>query len=256
MKWAPAISGGGVLYLLRFLALLATIVFLPTQNILAEGPPAPSPEWEATRAYRVQPIEGWTVRVSSKLSADTNLCAEVLKLLAAQLFQITRVVPAGPLAKIRQIPIWAELADPQFPGACYHESPDWLRTHNINPDKLNGVELANATNFLIWTKEQPCLVLHELAHGYHHQFLGDDFAGIRRCYKQAQAAKIYDSVLRINGHHERHYAMSNEKEYFAEMTEAFFGTNDFYPFVRAELKEHDPAMFQLLCTVWETKPPA
>lgn len=47
--------------------------------------------------------------------------------------------------------------------------------------------------------------------------------------------------------------LANAKEYFAEMTEAFFGTNDFYPFVRAELQEHDAAMFELLCEVWGVK---
>jgi hypothetical protein len=112
------------------------------------------------------------------------------------------------------------------------------------------VEIANSKNFTAWTIEQPCMVLHELSHGYHHQFLGDDFAGLRRCYEHAKSSDIYDSVLRANGHRERHYAMNNEKEYFAEMTEAFFGTNDFYPFVRAELKAHDPEMFALLCEVW------
>ena len=40
------------------------------------------------------------------------------------------------------------------------------------------------------------------------------------------------------------------KHAFAESTEAFFGTNDFYPFTRAELKEHDPEMFKVLCEVW------
>jgi len=39
-------------------------------------------------------------------------------------------------------------------------------------------------------------------------------------------------------------------EYFAESTEAFFGTNDFYPFVRPELREFDPEMFNLLTKLW------
>ncbi len=42
-------------------------------------------------------------------------------------------------------------------------------------------------------------------------------------------------------------------EYFAEATEAFFGTNDFYPFVRAELSRHDPEMADLLVKLWGTK---
>jgi hypothetical protein len=44
-------------------------------------------------------------------------------------------------------------------------------------------------------------------------------------------------------------------EYFAESSEAYFGTNDFYPFVRAELKAHDPEMFKLVGELW-TNPKA
>ena len=46
------------------------------------------------------------------------------------------------------------------------------------------------------------------------------------------------------------YALNNPQEYFAESTEAYFGVNDFYPFVRAELKEHDPDMSSLMQTLW------
>ena len=206
--------------------------------------------FDPTSAYREQQIEGWRVRVNEKLVAETNLCERTLKLLAAQLYQITRVVPPGPLAKLRQIPIWVERSSAQFPCMCYHESRDWLSTHGVNPNKTGAVELANPETFLAWTHEQPWMVLHELAHGYHQSFLGHDHAGINRCYEQAKASKSYESVLRINGKKDRHYALNNEKEYFAEATEAFFGTNDFYPFTRAELKEHDPELFKVLCEVW------
>jgi hypothetical protein len=37
-----------------------------------------------------------------------------------------------------------------------------------------------------------------------------------------------------------HYALTDEKEFFAEMTEAYFGANDFYPFVVGELKHAQP----------------
>ena len=48
---------------------------------------------------------------------------------------------------------------------------------------------------------------------------------------------------------------ANAKEYFAEASEAYFGTNDFYPFVRAELKKHDPEMFRLLEKLWHPVAP-
>ena len=52
----------------------------------------------------------------------------------------------------------------------------------------------------------------------------------------------------------RHYALTNHKEFFAEMTEAYFGVNDFFPFNRAELKEAEPEIHALLSAVWESPP--
>ena len=44
--------------------------------------------------------------------------------------------------------------------------------------------------------------------------------------------------------------MENDQEYFAELSEAFFGTNDFYPFVRAELREHDAEAYRAVKELW------
>jgi len=207
--------------------------------------------------YREQKIEGWRVRVNQRLLAgeQKELADATLKVLGEHLFRITRVIPAGPLARLREIPIWVELNHPLHPCMCYHPAAGWLRANGMNPAKAGTVEIANAKNFLDWTHDQPWMVLHELAHGYHHRFLGGyDNPEIKACYERAVAAKSYESVLRANGRRERHYALTNPQEYFAEATEAFFGTNDFFPFVRAELREHDPAAHELLSEVWEVKP--
>ena len=74
---------------------------------------------------------------------------------------------------------------------------------------------------------------------------------IHAAYVRAKSAGIYDSVRRNNGKTERAYALTDDHEYFAEASEAFFGTNDFYPFVRQELKAHDPELFQILEAVWK-----
>jgi hypothetical protein len=125
----------------------------------------------------------------------------------------------------------------------------------MNPDKAGGVEIANVRNFLTWTHDQPWMVLHELAHAYHHQVLTFEHAEVRTCHGEAMRNKLYDSVLHINGRKQRHYACTNPMEYFAEMTEAYFGTNDFYPFVRAELKQVDPRMYALLEKLWGVRQP-
>jgi hypothetical protein len=70
---------------------------------------------------------------------------------------------------------------------------------------------------------------------------------------EAMRSKLYEQVLHVDGRKRRHYACTNPQEYFAEMTEAYFGTNDFYPFVRAELKQVDPRMHDLLERLWGVK---
>ena len=115
----------------------------------------------------------------------------------------------------------------------------------MNPEKARCVELSNARNFLKWTKEQPWMTLHELSHGYHHQFLKGGFHNpeVKKAFDHATKTRRYESVLRANGKKEKAYAATNPMEYFAEASEAYFGTNDFYPFDRAELERHDPEMF-------------
>jgi hypothetical protein len=228
------------------------LLLLSVGPTFAAAPPPRKPAWEPESHYIAQSLRGWTVKVNKRLLGKEHdaLRKDTLELLDDHLYRITRVVPATALAKLRQVPIWVELAHPRHPCMCYHVSRDWLAQHGMNPAKAGGVELANCRNFLLWTHDQPWMVLHELAHAYHHQVLGFDHAGVRACYREAMRNKLYESVLHIDGRKHRHYACTNPTEYFAEMTEAYFGTNDFYPFVRAELKQVDPRMFGLLGKVW------
>ena len=94
------------------------------------------------------------------------------------------------------------------------------------------------------------MVLHELAHGYHHQAITHGNKDVQAAYKQAVASKRYEKVLYANGRQRRAYALNNQMEYFAELTEAYFGVNDFYPFVRAEIIKHDPQGYKALKNVW------
>ncbi|MFZ5829926.1 MAG: hypothetical protein ACOY3P_07550 [Planctomycetota bacterium] len=97
------------------------------------------------------------------------------------------------------------------------------------------------------------MVLHELAHALHHRFLpeGHGNSDIKEAYAKALASKRYDNVLKHNGRRSRAYAINNPMEYFAELSESWFGTNDFYPFVRAELVEHDPDGAALMEKLWK-----
>ncbi len=236
--------------------LLFEFASLAFSSPLAAAPPTekkPPTRYDATDRYEVRKIEGWRVLVNKDFVQNENdLCRRTLRLVRVHLYQITRTAPSPALKKLRQVPIWVEENEPHHACMAYHPDAKWLMEHNMNPDKARCVELANARNFLKWTHQQPWMVLHELAHAYHHQFLekGFDNPRVLSAFKQAKAAGKYDQVRHINGKMRNAYAMTNQMEHFAEASEAFFGVNDFYPFVRAELKQHDPDTHQALEELW------
>lgn len=205
-----------------------------------------------TSGYELRQVKGWNVYVEKAFIAKhKEVYDETMRLLECQLYQITRVVPAKPLAEMKKVAIWIEY-DLTDTCACYHPSKGWLIKNNYNPEKEKSVNITNAKNFLKWTIHQPWMVLHEMAHAYHDRVLGwdDPKTDIKALYKKAVEDKKYETVLHIDGRTQKAYALNNHKEYFAETAEAYFGTNDMFPFVRSELKQFDPDMYEMHKKIW------
>jgi hypothetical protein len=205
----------------------------------------------------VRPVEGWTVHISSQLLATNRVETErCLVMLAAQLKMIVERVPGPAAALLQEVPLWVS---PEYPGvpprAEYHPGRDWLVQNGRDPAMVKGVEFTNVRIFESEVRRMPVFVLHELAHAYHDRVLGFDDPAIQLAYRHAVEGKKYDSVERVRANgtvvRERAYAMTNEQEYFAEGTEAYFGNNDFFPFTRDELAKHDPELFTILEKVWQ-----
>jgi len=217
-------------------------------------PAAQGPASQPADAYTVKTIEGWKVHVSKKLpAAPDGLGEKVLKLIGAKLFEINRTVPPKALIELQKVPIWLELNSKVVFGA-YHPSAAWLKNNARNPAMARGIEIGNARRALSWSLHQPSFMLHELAHAYHHRHLGFGNKEVIEAYKRAVESKSYDKVLHCSGRTGKAYAIKNPKEYFAELSEAYFGVNDFYPFVRAEVRKHDPQMYELLRKLWKEAP--
>lgn len=199
-------------------------------------------------------LEGWTVRVDPALLSDEEglTWKRVRKALANHLQRVEFIVAPERLVELRRLPIWIDLEHPRLKSMQYHPGKDWLVRNGHDPRLVRHVHIPRARALLDpsqWAKH-PYVVLHELAHAYHDQVLDFDHAPVREAFEKARDAGIYDEVLAHTGRRVRHYALSNHKEYFAESTEAYFGVNDFYPFVRAELREHDPRMYEVLEKIW------
>ncbi len=200
--------------------------------------------------YQPRGIEGWTVHVEKSLE-DHPRREEALELLERKFAEIAALVPAAALPELRKVPFW--LSRNTAPGACYHPSAEWLEKNGRVVEMARSIEIQNIDHFLDWSAvTQPMIVLHELAHAWHHRVLPDGYGNpeIREAYEAAAASGKYDEVLHADGRKTRHYALTNPMEYFAECSEAYFGRNDFQPFDRAELKTFDPDGYRLVEKMW------
>lgn len=210
-------------------------------------------------------IEGWTVLVDTRLMEPANdaFGKRCLALLRDHLQRINDVVPQDKLEKLHSVTIQLDLNHGSLKVMQYHPSQDWLVNHGFSKDLAKRVHISNATSFADSKHQhiQPWCVLHELAHAFHDQVLGFDEPRIKAVWEKYKASGHGDSVLFVGGQKRRHYALTNQMEFFAEMSECYFGTNDFFPFVHGELKETEPEIYQLLRDVWgapawETAKPA
>jgi hypothetical protein len=210
--------------------------------------------------FRPRSISGWTVNVHEKLLEDDSKAAtsKALELLEKQLNEIVRVVPEAAVTELRKVPLWFS---PEYPGvqpkAEYHPDAGWLKDNGRDPAMAKSVEFTNVRIFEREMARMPNFALHELAHAYHDRVLQDGFSNgeITAAFENSKSNGIYEKVERRFGDGrmmiERAYAMTNPMEYFAEATEAYFTTNDFYPFTRAELEKHDLKVVGVLRKLWK-----
>jgi len=216
--------------------------------------PSPSTQsYQPTSAYQKRQIEGWTVYLGPKLQNQRPYGDEACKLLQYKLHLVKRYVPQKAIADLQKTPIWLERNNPAVPYVVYHQSKDNLRQKGLNPDKYRAVEIGNTRNFRQWQDLQPSVLLHHLACAYLDRLPPKDHAHLNKAYKKALENGKYDRVLRFDGQHVRHPALLNVTEYFAEMSESYYGFNDHYPFLQFELSQIDPEVCELLARLWGGK---
>ncbi len=203
----------------------------------------------------IREIEGWTVRVDDRLlgdSPETALGTRALRFLEAKLVEIKAVVPAARLTDLQAVTIVLDLNCGKLGSMQYHPDAGWLKAHGYAIDLAKCVHIPRAADLPTRRNinEQPWVILHELAHAFHDQKLSFDEPRIKAAHERFKQSGRGDATLLYDGKRVKHYGLTNPMEFFAEMTESYFGVNDFFPFNRAELQEAEPEVFQLLTEIW------
>ncbi len=207
--------------------------------------------------YDGSSLAGFAILVHPDAPAGGPTFRRVRGALLVDLETLGSRVPGPALAVLRESAI---VITPETPargaftgrGMCFHESAAWLTENGFDAAREGTVEICNMDDFLLWRAEQPMMTFHELAHAYHWR-LGFDRGDVVSAFEAARDAGLYRGVayaLAPEGEGRDAYALANHKEYFAELSEAYFGRNDYFPCTREELRTYDPTGFALVERLW------
>lgn len=200
-------------------------------------------------------VYGWTVVVDSSLiEGDTSLLRKSLGYLGKELYNIKNAVNPAALGTLQSPKIYLVQppSDPYW-GVYYRqhynrEDDSAAKRRRGNIEVVPGRYITCVQSYGEW------LLMHELAHAFHDRLTSEADTKIKNAYNVAMAMRLYRSV-RSKARRYRHggYAQTNHHEYFAELSTAYFGKNDSYPFDRFDLKGHDPLGYSMIIELWGEK---
>ena len=213
---------------------------------------------DSIEGYKRHIIEGFTVMVNTEVLDEDAAKYERQPIDVLELeFQILLRNLAPKTADLfRKLIIWVEWDEKitlengrgGSPVALYYGgSQSNLWKEGMNPLKSKTISIVSMRS--LTAEHQPktdsgrCVLMHEFAHVVHDQLLGRDNLTLKTAFQQAMQRRLYDRDA---------YISTNEFEFFAEATCAYFDNSPVFPRTREELKKHDPVTFQLIDSMWGT----
>jgi hypothetical protein len=215
--------------------------------------------WLAGAALPAAALEGWTDRTiggwqvhldaGCSASGEPELERAFAGVINDQIAKLGRL-PAAAQALLAPVEIFVSSGTHRAFGAQHHPSAAWLAGHGYPAAFARNVEICNWREFTTLVQDQPFCLLHEMAHAYQDRRPAID-AAIHAAFTHAQSSGLYLKVTHLHrAELVQAYALSNEHEYFAELSEAYFGVNDFFPYERGELLAYDPDGYSMIELVW------
>jgi hypothetical protein len=119
----------------------------------------------------------------------------------------------------------------------------------------NGIVVYSTTNLMflseLWTRKA---ILHEMAHAWHIGHWPEKHPPVLSAWQQAMDRRLYRNVQDVNGKLiPTAYATTNQLEYFAELSAAYFVGINHFPFDREGLRRYDPAGAAMVEAVWSLR---
>ncbi len=215
------------------------------------------PDWEPVPGYLYRSVLGFNALVNKEVIKQDAASTERRKPLAVlelEFAMLERELPPKAVELLQQIPFWVEWdhtegGDGADRAVALYRPGNSLR-HHYSFDSLESFVKSNAVEIVTMKSlceehqgdEHRMVLLHECAHAVHHHLFDYENPAIKAAYENAIGRHLYQGK----------YADTNHKEYFAEVSCAYFGHLNYEPKTRDELKKYDPVGYHMMELTWGT----
>lgn len=130
-----------------------------------------------------------------------------------------------------------------------HGGQWYFRKGNRTAEKFDhSIVVRSASDYLRYTDDGALMTeIHELSHAYYYLHFARLYRSNLNAYKNAMTKNLYRQVENSWGTQiEKAYALTNEREYFAELAKIYWLHNDYYPFTREDLRAYDPEGYLMI----------
>ncbi|MGO9114127.1 MAG: hypothetical protein ACLP9L_33350 [Thermoguttaceae bacterium] len=215
-------------------------------------------DWEPVPGYKYRSILGFNVLVSNTVLEEQARSTErrkPLEVLELEFSMLVHELPPRAVELLRQILFWVEWDKIEnTPGAGQRATAVYHAGNNLKHRyaytsaesfvKSNAVEILTMKALCQEHQgdDHRMVLFHEVTHAVHHHLFDFDNPTIKMAYRNAMERHLYQDK----------YASTDEKEYFAEVSCAYFNHLNYEPKTREELKRYDPVGYHLMELTWGT----
>jgi len=214
------------------------------------------------REYQEFKTGGWDVKIEKQmLVEDQALAQRAFTRLEQKLAFLLTILPKHSHAELQQVPIYLMFGSRAAgggddSGANYvpKNGPDFHP--DLDPRWRNSVVVKSAQNYVglseFWSIK---VLLHELGHAWHLIHWPERHPEILAAWQNATDRGSYQNVTDVieGKHFDRAYALTNQLEYFAELTCMYFVGCNYPPLNRRELQVYDPTGYAMIEKMWDVE---
>ncbi len=214
------------------------------------------------RNYSQLPGE-WHIWYESNMSIlDQELFVSASEKLLTALHRIADQLPKPAVKRLKALKfylMWGERSPQggEKSGMRFVRTGEPSRYPHYDPSWEHAIIIYSATNLMylsdLWTQKA---LTHEMAHAWHISNWPEKHPAIIKPWQQAKAQGLYRQIKDNKGQTiGQAYALTNQLEYFAELSAIYFVGGNYHPFDRTGLSAYDPQGLDMVEKIWQTQGP-